>query len=149
MKNLKIDFNMNRMIVTKSFYEKAMNPNNEEYTTLLCIRNDFPGIRIHVKEAKKRKGLVARLTYDKMVKYIACQKNSDAMLLMFNAVKEQSKSQNAPYMFVKGWFLKTFPEYTKYPLFDVHGNLIDSKAPSVSPERAVNLEDLINVGDAA
>lgn len=149
MKNYTIDFNMNKLIVTKSFYEKAMNPNNAEYTTLLLLKNDFPGIRVYVKEMPKRKNATARLTYDKMVKYLACQKNSEALLLMFNTIKEQSKSQSAPYMYVKKWFLEQFPEYTKYPTFDSNGNLLDNRSPSVRAARTANLEELIKVGDAA
>lgn len=149
MKNYTIDFNMNKLTVSKSFYEKAMNPNNTEYTTLLVLKHDFPGLRIYIKEPAKRKSPAARLTYDKMVKYLACQKNSEALLLMFNTIKEQSKSQSAPYVYVKTWFLENFPEYTKYPSFDEYGKLLDQKAPSVSPERTVKLEDLIRVGDAA
>ena len=149
MKNYTIDFNMNKLTVTKSFYEKAMNPNNIEYTTLLLLKNDFPGIRIYIKEAPKRKSAAARLTYDKMVKYLACQKNSEALLLKFNTVKEHSKAQNSPYTYVKNWFLKEFPEYTRYPSFDKHGNLLDNKEESANTERVLSLEELINVGDAA
>lgn len=149
MKSYKIDFNANKLIATRRFYEKAMIPETEEYTTLLTLKNDFPNIRICVKDAPKRKNPAARLTYDKMVKYLACQKNSEALLLMFNTVKEQSKAQNSPYAYVKKWFLEMFPKYTRYPAFDEHGNLIDLKAPSAHPARTVNLEDLIKVGDAA
>lgn len=149
MKNYTIDFNANKLTVSKSFYEKAMNPNNAEYTTLLVLKNDFPGLRIYIKETPKRKSPAARLTYDKMVKYLACQKNGEALLLMFNTIKEQSKSQSAPYMYVKKWFLEQFPDYTKYPSFDENGKLLDKKAPSGSTERAVNLGELIKVGDAA
>ena len=149
MKNYTIDFNMNKLTVSKSFYEKAMNPNNTEYTTLLVLKHDFPGLRIYIKEPAKRKSPAVRLTYDKMVKYLACQKNSEALLLMFNTIKEQSKSQSAPYVYVKKWFLEQFPEYTKYPSFDEYGKLLDKKAPTVTTERAVKLEDLIKVGDAA
>ena len=149
MKNYTIDFNMNKLTVSKSFYDKAMNPNNTEYTTLLVLKHDFPGLRIYIKEPAKRKSPAVRLTYDKMVKYLACQKNSEALLLMFNTIKEQSKSQSAPYVYVKKWFLEQFPDYTKYPSFDENGKLLDKKAPSVTTERAVKLEDLIKVGDAA
>lgn len=149
MKNYTIDFNMNKLTVSKSFYEKAMNPNNTEYTTLLVLKHDFPGLRIYIKEPAKRKSPTARLTYDKMVKYLACQKNSEALLLMFNSVKEHSKSVDAPYMYVKKWFLETFPDYTKYPSFDEHGNLLDKKVHSGTTERKATLEELIKVGDVA
>ena len=149
MKSYKIDFNANKLITTRQFYEAAMLPETEEYATLLTLKNDFPGIRICIKDTPKRKNPAARLTYDKMVKYLACQKNSETLLLMFNTVKEQSKAQNAPYAYVRKWFLETFPEYTQYPAFDEHGNLIGVKAPTGRSERTVKLEDLIKVGDAA
>ena len=148
MKNgYSINYSTNTLTVTKAFMQKAMeNQHSSEYKTITKFKRDFPGLTIITRTAPKRKSAAARLTYDKMIKYLACQKNSEALLLMFNTVKEHSKSQSAPYMYVKKWFLELFPEYTKYPSFDENGNLITQKAPSAPPATAENLN---KVGDVA
>ena len=127
MKNYTFDFAKNALTISDRFNKRAMDPANEEYATLLKLKSDFPGLRIYVKPTPKRKNTSARLTYDKMVKYLSCQPDSERLLLMFNHVREDSKSKGASYQYVRQWFLKNFPEYFQYPSFDEHGNLINPR----------------------
>ena len=70
------------------------------------------------------------------MKYLSCQPDSERLLLMFNQVREESKSKGASYQFVRQWFLQNFPEYSQYPSFDDHGNVINPRAVVAKPESA-------------
>ena len=83
MKGYKIDFNANKLIATKRFYEKAMIPETEEYTTLLTLKNDFPNIRICVKDATGAK--VRAIEYSLMQRcaaHVASKTDVDEAVLM-------------------------------------------------------------------
>lgn len=131
MTNYKMDFTTNTLTITKDFERKAMNVNSVEYQTLKQLRKDFPTLRVVKKSAPKRKSSLARPTYDKMVKFLSCQTNSTILLKEFAEVREYSKAQENPYLYVREWFFKNFPNYQCLPKFDENGKVI---VPSIAAE---------------
>ena len=129
MKNgYSFDYMTNTLTVTKAFMRKAQeDQNSSQYKIIAKFKRDFRDVSVITRPTPKRKNSSTRLTYDKMVKYLSCQPDSKRLLLMFNEIKEQSKSQNTSYQYVKQWFFKNFPEYFQYPSFDEHGNLINPR----------------------
>jgi len=148
-KNYTIDFIHNTLTISEQFNAKAMNPENKEYDLFLKLKNDFPGIQIRIKKAPKRKKTSARLTYDMMVKYLACQNDGERLLLMFNHVREIAASKGASYQYVKNWFLEQFPDYFEYPSFDENGKLINPRAASAVTEGVKRSEQIKFPGAAA
>ena len=122
------DYVTNTLMVTKAFLRKAQeDQNSSEYRTIAKFKRDFRDVSIITRPTPKRKNTSARLTYDKMVKYLSCQPDSERLLLMFNQVREESKSKSASYQFVRQWFLQNFPEYFRYPSFDEYGKMINPR----------------------
>lgn len=122
-KNYKINYANKTITITKAFNELAQNPENEEYKLLMQFRKELRDFSI-IMSAPKSKKKTKKITYDKMVKYIACQKDSTILLKQFAEIRELSKSTPAPYNFVYKWFTSTFPSYDKLPEFDSNGNTI-------------------------
>lgn len=94
-------------------------------------------MRVLVKNVYKRKNPTGGLTYDRIVKYLSCQPNAAVLLNMFTNIREQSKSQRNPYLYVKKWFLSVCPDYEEFPRFDKDGNIIARNTASVSASERV------------
>lgn len=122
-KGYEINFTTKTITITKIFSELAQDPMSTEYTTLLKFKKDFPEFSIITIAPKTRKKN-NKISYDKMVKYIYCQKDSTVLLKRFAEVRELSKSSTAPYNFVYKWFIGTFPSYDELPEFDNQGNIV-------------------------
>ena len=122
MKNgYKINFVSGTIILTKAFCTQASEKGSEAYNTLMGLKNELPHMRFITRNApRKTRGL----TYEKMKKFIACQNDSDVLLIEFEKVKELAKGQGGnAYQNVKRWFMQTFPNYKDIPSFDEVGNL--------------------------
>lgn len=122
-KNYEINFTTRTITITKAFSELAQDPTSKEYQILMTFRKDLPDFSIITSAPKARKKN-SKITYDKMIKYITCQKDSTVLLKRFAEVRELSKSTSAPYNFVYKWFNDTFPSYNELPEFDSNGNII-------------------------
>lgn len=123
MRTYHIDFTTKTITITKAFAQEAQNPNSNEYAALIRFRSDFPDFRI-IEQKSKAKRKSSRVTYDKMVKYISCQKDSTVLLKRFAEIRELSKGEPSPYNFVYKWFNETFPTYGHMPQFDKDGNIV-------------------------
>ena len=120
MKNTyKIDFAANTITLTKTFEEAAANMESAEYKMLLKLREDFPNIQIvrKTRRAPKTANPNRNLTYANMEKYMSVFKNAAELLEQFKIVKTMSKGQPNAYNYVKGWFVKQFPDYKALPDF--------------------------------
>ena len=132
-KNYKINFTTKTITITKSFCKLAQDPMSEEYNILMTFRKDFPEYTILTSAPKARK-THRKITYDKMLKYIDCQKDSNILLKRFAEVRILSKSFESPYNFVYKWFMETFPTYSELPEFDENGKIIPKyNLPAASP----------------
>lgn len=123
MKTYRIDFTTKTITITKAFVKEAQNPNSNEYSTLLKFKSDFPDFKILEQKSKSKKKS-NKVTYDKMVKYISCQKDANILLKRFAEIRELSKSEPSPYSFVCKWFNETFPTYGNIPKFDDNGDIL-------------------------
>jgi hypothetical protein len=56
-----------------------------------------------------------------MGKYIACLRDADELMEVFEKVKAFAKSQPNPYLTVSRWFFESFPDYGCQPDFDEDG----------------------------
>lgn len=131
-RNYWVNYATKTITITKEFQDKASNITSDEYNIIGILRKDLPGFRVCVKPACKRKSANGRLTYDRMVKYLSCQPNAPVLLNMFANVREQSKAQSNPYLYVKEWFLNYYPDYTAFPQFDESGNMVSREVPPVA-----------------
>lgn len=67
MKNIKIDYISNTIIVTKGFYESAQNYGTEEQVTMRELQKEFPEMKISIRTSKERKSDCKGLTvYDSL-----------------------------------------------------------------------------------
>ena len=112
MNSYKIDFINNTMTITKTFERAANNPYSEEYKLVQKIRADFPTMQLVRKAspAAKRPNPFKGLTYAAMERYILSKGNDDLMC-EFEAVRERSAIAPNPYLLVRNWFVRRFPEY--------------------------------------
>ena len=117
--NYKIDFAANTITLTKAFEEAAANMESAEYKMLLKLREDIPNIQIirKTRRAPKTSNPNRNLTYANMERYMSVFKNAAELEEQFKIVKTMSKGQSNAYNYVKGWFVKQFPDYKALPDF--------------------------------
>ena len=117
--NYKLDLAANTITLTKAFEEAAANMESAEYKMLLKLREDIPNIQIirKTRRAPKTANPNRNLTYANMEKYMSVFKNAAELLEQFKIVKTMSKGQPNAYNYVKGWFVKQFPDYKALPDF--------------------------------
>lgn len=136
-RNYKIDFANNTITITKEFERRAMNVNSKEYAILTKLKADFPNIHI-IKNNYKRRNSLSRPSYDKMVKYISCQKKSAELLEAFNQIREVAKSQENPYQYVRTWFFQNFADYQSIPM-------VNNKDVNVARSVATEKNAIVNI----
>ena len=110
-----IDFATNTLTITNEFNRRANNPSTPEYATMRQIRNECPNIQVVIRKVRRRRAPHDHLTYDKMVAFIACQREAARLLQEFKTVRTMAGAQSNPYSYVKRWFLATFPNYREIP----------------------------------
>ena len=117
--NYKLDLAANTITLTKAFEEAAANMESAEYRMLLQLRTDFPTMQIirKTRRAPKTSNPNRNLTYANMEKYMSVFKNATELKEQFEIVKTMSKGQPNAYNYVKGWFVKQFPDYKALPDF--------------------------------
>ena len=135
MKNVKIDFDRNEAIVTKSFQKKATIYGTPEFRQWREIRNEFPNIQMVVKNT--RTSDIYNTTYEKMEKYINTFDNAETILQEMAKVKERSKIQRNPHRYVLAWFEQMFPNYKEAELFQ-------KKEESENDSKVINLSTAVN-----
>lgn len=115
MKNYKIDFTHNTIIIDYKFAKAAQNVNSAEYKTLKQITNDFPYMTSRVASHREIKGAHhnKHMSYSAMVDYISTYENSAELLAEFALVKAQAGSTPHSYSTIRRWFVDKFPDYTK------------------------------------
>lgn len=124
MKDCRVDYLTNTVVMTKKFYEKATRPGSPEYELYQTIRRDCPHMRPVVKPSSKKKSAArVRLTYQQMINYMNCLPDRDNWMGKFEQVRHLSESQTGKYQYILNWFLETFPDYNKLPSFDENGTL--------------------------
>lgn len=115
MKNYKIDFAHNTLILDKKFAKEAQTINSTAYAELKKILSDFPYLSTRVVSHRDVKGPHhnKNLTYSNMVEYIASFDNSENLLAEFALIKRRAVIEPHPYSVVRDWFMTQFPEYQR------------------------------------
>ena len=98
MKNgYKMNFVTNTLTITNGFNRRANDDNTDEYRIINKLRQDCPSLRIVFCTPKRKK--TSRLTYEKMMSFIGCQRDAAKLLQEFNTVRDFSRAQPSPYNF--------------------------------------------------
>lgn len=126
-----IDFTTNTVTVTKKFLEAASMIGTTEFNTMMQLRQ--MNLTIVTKAPAKKK---AKLTYDKMKKYIALLDEAEKYQKEFDAVLVESKAYDSAYAYVLKWFKKTFPSYGKQPERDANLKIVNIPANYDAEEAA-------------
>lgn len=107
--------------VTETYLRAASDPSSEQFGEYMELTAKCPQYRVVVERRHTSKKKQPKLTYAKMEKYIACLRDADTYLEIFEKVKQFAKSQPNPYLTVSNWFRESFPDYGCQPDFDANG----------------------------
>lgn len=127
MNGIKTDFVNNRIVISKKAYNRSQHSETSEYRSLRALKKEFPEMEVVIRQTT-RKPKSKRIKYDKMLNYILCQNNSEALLKEFIEIRNRSKSQDNAYKYVADWFENKFPDFKKYPVFNDKGDVIQTPA---------------------
>ena len=111
MTNARIDFINRKIVITKSFAEKASNPRAKENAELMELMEKYVGFGIEVvKDTKKNKktNKVKALSYKEMVEYITTYHEAD--LEEFKNLKAQFVLRGSVYHAICEWFEEKYKE---------------------------------------
>ncbi len=113
MKNYRIDFTHNTIIMDYTFAKAAQTIGSSAYEELKRILADFPTMTTRVASHREQKTSHhnKNLTYTHMTRYMMSFENYDELLSEFEIIKEQSCGAKNPYSYVRTWFITTFPDY--------------------------------------
>ena len=106
MKNCKIDYTTNTIIVTKKFLEEASQFGSAAQKQM----EDLRGLNMPIKVKAQKRKMETRWKFDRMLNYIANVENSEEYLADFATVRAAQG-----YMKSWEWFKATFPNYNKVP----------------------------------
>ena len=115
MRDITIDFMENKIVVTKRFYANAIIPATEENEKLRTILNDYPNMKVSVRESsrKSKPNAYKGLTYRYMRKFISVMDNEnldvfERVILHFEGLYTEN---GEVYAAVRDWFLENYPHH--------------------------------------
>lgn len=121
MRDIRVDFINNEIIMTRKFAAKASDPRSAEYTLLQATRQAYPNfaVRKHTIKKNASKECYKGLTYDYMRNYILTHESKVAMdkvLAEFDNMLliSQCHSKGYRYPTIKKWFLDKYPEISQF-----------------------------------
>ena len=127
-----VDFFNNKIIGTKTSFNKAGKGISPYYQQLTTLIKEHPTFTLAVKEPKKKSRKPKRtyegLDFKFIEAYISIQKNSARLLMDYNAVKAYAKSANlGVYPITKKWFLLEFdPDGVGFDMAKAREEIIDA-----------------------
>lgn len=123
MRNIKLNFKNERIIITKSFAKAAEKYGSEAYKELMAAKQDNPTFKVEVKKTKpnKKEDNMKGLTYEYMENYIREHDDEEGTImkefLTLTARSEEAKKLNMKpesYQKVKTWFFDVYPEIAEF-----------------------------------
>ena len=121
MRDIKVDFINNEIIMTRKFAAQASDPRSAEYALLQATRQPYPNfaVRKHTIKKNSNKECYKGLTYDYMRNYILTHESKAAMekaLAEFDNMLliSQCHSKGYRYPTIKKWFLDKYPEISQF-----------------------------------
>ena len=121
MRDIKVDFINNEIIMTRKFAAQASDPRSAEYALLQETRKAYPNfaVRKHTIKKKSNKECYKGLTYDYMRNYILTHESKAAMAEVVAEFDNmllisQCHSKGYRYPTIKKWFLDKYPEISQF-----------------------------------
>lgn len=115
MREISVDIERKAIILTRSFYKKAMDPRSPQYAELQQYKADNPTFSVvrHTIKRNRNKESYRGLTYEYMREYIRTHVVAEMMDEAIGELEEQlfkAKCHSIRYPAIKKWFLATYPE---------------------------------------
>ena len=111
-----LNFANQTIVGTKASFDKASKGTGDVYEELVALMEKHPTYGVEIKEQKKKsdkpKNTYEGLTISLIEKYIAVQKNNDALMNTFTAVINMGAENKAKYGYAKRWFCENFKGIT-------------------------------------
>ena len=102
------------IVLTKKFSKSSSIVGSKDYNTLCRLRKDYPDYSIVIREIAKKEGKVnpnRNLTYDRMRETIIIKHGKESKeLAALETVIVEAKIKPVPYLHVKEWFLRQYPD---------------------------------------
>lgn len=144
MREIKIDYVSNTIIVTKVFLEAAATPYSHESATLQKLQTDFPNMRIVARSVSRKhnENKYKGLTYKFMRNYIKSmdEKNLTKYVETIMHFEKFTDNKTLVYTQVRDWFVENYPDYKE---------LIISTAPELKDETVVSINSGSSLPPAA
>ncbi len=117
MKNYEMNHIEKIVSLSPSFLKKASQLGTAEYHDMLRLRRELPDYKFEaMKNTTQRKANKSKnLTYKHMADYINATYGKDTKegkeaLAQLDKVQKLSLIQKNPYLYVRDWFIKTYPD---------------------------------------
>lgn len=123
-KGYKIDFSANTVIINKNFEQAAQCLNTPEFK--LCREFREMGLTIARREKTEMKNRKPRPTYQQMEHYIEMLEGGETYKREYKAIRKEAETKKNPYSRVCAWFNRTFPDFTKPPVFNEEYKIVVS-----------------------
>lgn len=121
MRDIRIDRDNDRIVLTRAFAQKADDPKTEEFLILQNAMNTYPTFRVvnHTIKKNPNKECYKGLTYDYMREYIAGHEPRATVENVLNELEDMigiSKCHSKGYRYptIKKWFLDKYPEVERF-----------------------------------
>ena len=115
MRDIKIDYVSNTIIVTKVFLEAASTPYSEESITLQNLQREFPNMRIATRNLQRRniENPYKGLTYKFMRNYIKAMDEPNLCKFQEAVMHFETFTDNKTLVYtqVRDWFIAHYPDY--------------------------------------
>lgn len=104
----------NTIVLTKRFATAASKPGTKEFKELAKTRQMFPTYEVVARTASPSAKRVSMkgLSYDFMEEHITLLHEAD--LPTYTQQKRLSKAYKNPYMYMRKWFVETYPNWADY-----------------------------------
>lgn len=113
---INIDFLNNRILMTKTFANRASDVRSEEYEVLQKARRDYPTFTVEIRTIKRNpyKKTYAGLTFQYMRDYICTHGSAEERRKNLDEFEEMlliSQCHSKPFRYptIKKWFLERYP----------------------------------------
>ena len=154
--SIRINDSKRAIEITKTFSKLASIYGSKEYTELKGAKADFPGYRVIVKSAPKRK-IEDRISMNDIVNYVTAKSGEDSAEMKIlkelrgKSIKETGNlldvEETASFAQIKKWFFATYPEVAKKT--EDRQNRIDEIIADAAKKAAERAEAAKNTASAA
>lgn len=126
-KNYTFNHTTKTIVLSKAFDKKAKNPLNPEFDELVALINKLPNYKVTVKVTQPKAG--KKLSFPVMLGYIRKTYGENSIMeKKFDKALELGETHGSgKYLFVRKWFLETFPNYKPATVDAVDAAFADEK----------------------